>query len=239
MTLIVPMYHRASAGRFGNAEEMLDAHFAHIASRFHCVLPGDALLPGRTNICLTFDDGYFDFYAVVYPLLERHGLRALLAVVPAFIHERVDVPTHARLGAWADGAVAHGGYCTWPELGEMAASGRVRIACHGFTHVRLDRPDADLHTEVLVSRTLLSTRTGSPIDSFVLPYGRFSSPALRQIKRYYRYVFRIGGADNAGWGGRILYRVDADQMHAPCDLFAPSRMIAYRLRRYWNILRRR
>ncbi|MGC4072685.1 MAG: hypothetical protein QM760_09230 [Nibricoccus sp.] len=39
MNLLVLMYHRASAGKHGNSPEKIDAHFAHIARNFNCVVP--------------------------------------------------------------------------------------------------------------------------------------------------------------------------------------------------------
>jgi len=51
-----------------------------------------------------------------------------------------------------------------------------------------------------------------------------------------RYVFRIGSADNRNWAGKVIYRVDADEMDSPDVLFSKRRMAAYRLRRHWNAL---
>ncbi|HWA08086.1 MAG TPA: polysaccharide deacetylase family protein [Opitutaceae bacterium] len=242
MTLLALMYHRARDGDFGNAPAMLDAHFAHIAAHYECVLPGEPLAPGRLNVCLTFDDAYFDFYAVVFPLLQKHGLRALLAVPPVVVREQVDAPTVKRLRANPSVEARHphdGGFCTWPELREMADSGQVMIAAHGFTHCRLDDPRVDLQTEIEVPRQLLSARLGQPVDSFVFPYGRFGRAARERVRRCYRHAFRIGGADNAGWDSHLLYRVDADRMAAPDALFTSRRRAGYRARFFWNRLRGR
>ena len=242
MTLIVPMYHKASVGRHGNSVSMLDAHFAFIARNCHCVLPGDPLHEHKLNVALTFDDAYFDFYAVVFPLLSKHRLRALLAVPVALITERADASATTRLQACSqrlhDSCVPDA-YCTWPELTEMAASGTVRVAGHGFNHVRLDLPDSDLHTEIVVPQTMLAARTGQEVSSFVLPYGRFTGAALACAKEHYRYVFRIGSADNDDWSGNLLYRIDADEMSAPNALFSRPRRATYRMRRHWNALRSR
>ena len=242
MRLLALMYHRARAGRFGNSPAMLDAHFAHIAGRHACVLPGTAPDPGRLNVCLTFDDGYFDFYAVVFPLLKKHGLRALLAIPPFVVQEHTGADPMARLAVEPEVDFArpsHGGFCTWPELREMAHSGHVMIAAHGFTHCRLDGENVDLHTEVVVPQTVLASRLGRPVESFVFPYGRFSPAARQLVHRHYRHVFRIGGADNPGWDSPLLYRVDADEMSSPQALFTNARRARYRARYLWNRLRGR
>lgn len=237
MTLLVPMYHHASGGPFGNTAETLDAHFAWIASHCHCALPGEPLDDERLNVCPTFDDAYVDFYAVVYPLLRRHGLRSVLAVPTAAIRERTLLAMADRLRACATRSTrldADGGHCTWTELLEMAASGSVTLAAHGHHHVRLDRPEADLDGEIAQPKALLSARLGRAVDSYVLPFGRFDAAALACARQHYRFVFRIGGADNAGWSGKLLYRIDADAMAAPQALFGAGRRVAYRWRRYWN-----
>ena len=241
MTLLALMFHRASAGRHGNPAAMLDAHFELLSRDFHCVLPGEPLDDARTNVCLTFDDGYVDFYGVVYPLLRKHGLRAVLAVPVLSIREAVAMPLEARLKACESrlDEDACEAYCAWSELGEMVDSGSIQVASHGFSHVRLDDPDVNLHTEIAVSRTFIAARVGRPVDTFVLPYGRFSPEAIELAKRHYRYVFRIGSADNGSWNGRVLYRVDADEMATPNALLSLRRLTTYRLRRQWNRLRAR
>ncbi|MEO6569636.1 MAG: polysaccharide deacetylase family protein [Opitutaceae bacterium] len=242
MSLLVLMYHRARAGRHGNAPEMLDAQFAHIAHRYPNVLPGDKLKAGALNVCLTFDDGYFDFYGVVFPLLVKHKLRALLAIPPGFVGETTAAKKNDRLNMESEAAFAdpsRSGFCTWSELKEMAGSGHVVIAAHGFTHRRLDSPDMDLATEIDFAQTVLSARVAQTVDSFVFPYGRFSSRALQCAKHRYRYTFRIGGAINHSWDERLLYRVDADAMESQRSLFLPTRMASYRARYWWNRLRRR
>jgi peptidoglycan/xylan/chitin deacetylase (PgdA/CDA1 family) len=242
MSLIALLYHRAQACDYGNAPAMLDAHFSYIAANCRCVLPGDPLEQDAVNVCLTFDDAYFDFYAVVFPLLQRHGLSAVLAVPPAVIHERAEFPSGVRLGCEANVNYNHpnqGGFCTWPELREMAHSGRIAIAAHGLTHCRLDRPDADLQSEIVASQILLSRRLGRPVDSFMFPYGRFSPAALACAQQHYRHSFRIGGADNPGWDSQLLYRVNADRLPAPDAPFAKTKRARYRARYLWNKLRRR
>lgn len=242
MRVLALMYHRAQEGRHGNSPEMLDAHFAHVARHCACVMPGEPLDPQRLNVCLSFDDGYFDFYAVIFPRLKKHGLRALLAVPPLVVPEESLLPAASRLRAVADmdfGHPPYDGFCTWRELREMAQSGHVDVAAHGFTHRRLDRGDVDLDTEIAGSKVLLAARLGRPVENFVFPYGRFSPAALQWARESYRHVFRIGGADNPGWNRPLLYRVNADAMESPGALFTGARLLGYRMRYLWNRARGR
>jgi peptidoglycan/xylan/chitin deacetylase (PgdA/CDA1 family) len=242
MSLLVLMYHRARAGPDGNSPEILDAHFGHIARHCHNVLPGDPLVGDRLNVCLSFDDGYFDFYAVAFPLLRKHGLKALLAIPPGFICEFVQANDMARREVSTRAAMlrpASGGFCTWPELEKIAGSGHVQIAAHGYTHQPLDDPDYQWPLEVEAPQTVLASRLGQTVDSFVFPYGRFTFKYLRRARRHYRHVFRIGGALNRNWSGHLLYRIPADNMAGPQALFSPGRLVQYRVRNLWNRFRLR
>lgn len=242
MTLLVLMYHRARAGQHGNHATMLDAHFAHIAAHYRNVLPGEPLVADGLNVCLSFDDAFYDFYAAALPLLRRHGLRALLAVSPGLIRERVEATPEQRMNAGTRHALEHpglGAFCTWDELLDAARSGHVQIAAHGYTHQALDVPKVDAGLEVSTPRTVLHSRLDQPVHSFVFPYGRFSRPVLQSARSEYRHLFRIGGALNRGWDSPMLYRIGADRMRSPTSLFASGRLLQYRTRNLWNRLRRR
>jgi peptidoglycan/xylan/chitin deacetylase (PgdA/CDA1 family) len=239
MSLLVLRYHRARAGRRGNPTRLLNAHFAYIAYCCANRMPGEPLAPGMTNVCLNFDDGYYDFYSRVYPLLIRHELRALLAIAPHFVREYVDNKPGDRLALEADAAFAdpaRGGFCTWSELEEMCASGHVTIAAHGNTRCPLDQPDTDLQGEVHAPQDILSARLSRPVDSFVFPDGRTSPQTLRSARQRYRYVFGNGGASNRDWNQPVIYRINADGMSSPTAPFSPARRARYRTRYWWNRL---
>ena len=237
MSLLVLMLHRAQADRRGDRGEALEALVAHVAGSCNCVLPGGPLDPRRPNVCLSFDDAYYDFFAFVPPLLERYDLRALLAVPAGLIQERTGAPTDVRLAVSSADAFAYperGGLCTWPELESLAATGRVAFAAHGHTHVRLDRRGADLQREVVAPRGLLERRLGQPVDSFVYPFGGFDRTAHALAAQHYRYVFRIGQASNADWDAPLLYRIDAERMAPPATFFSRSSRLRYRCNAAWN-----
>ncbi len=220
---------------------MLDAHFAHLAEHHPCVLPGEPLQPGL-NVCLSFDDGYYDFHRTVFPLLEKHHLRALLAIPPGLILDQTSMHPFARLRLPNQSPNPHeisSGLCTWDELRELAASGRVAFAAHGMTHARLDEPQADLAREICDPGLLLSVKLMIEVESFVFPFGRHDPRSLKTAQTHYRHVFRIGQALNSGWQAPVLYRVSGDNMETPAALLAPARLRRYRARAWWNRLRRR
>jgi len=237
MKLLALMYHRAVAGPHGNAEEHLEAHFSLLARKAACVVPGEALDPDRLNVCLTFDDAYYDFFAIVFPLLDKYGLCAQLAVSPGLVAEHSDLPRERRLKLSAGEAFAHpenGGLCTWQELQILADSGRVVFASHGRTHVRLDHARADLGEEIVASGSILRRRLAVPVESFVFPYGRFNLAARDLAAQHYRYLWRIGQASNQDWNGRLLYRVAADEMDSLSPLLGWDQRLKYRCGAVWN-----
>ena len=94
--LIAPLYHKIGRGKYANSLETLEQHFAYIAAHFPSVLPGEDL-PKGTTVCLTFDDAFFDFYHLIFPLLQKYSLKALLAVPTAYIPEIADLTSQERL----------------------------------------------------------------------------------------------------------------------------------------------
>ncbi len=236
------MFHRAVHGPDGNSAGMLDAHFAHIARRYNCVLPGERLRRDRLNICLSFDDGYFDFHHSVLPLLIKHNLRALLAVSPALCPETCREDATRRLSLPEGEDYPHrsaAGFCTWQELRQIVSSGHVQIAAHGLTHADLHDEDANLQEEIIRSKQLLQARLGTPIKSFVFPFGRYSPRALDLVQLHYEYAFRIGHASNTDWDQPVLYRVAADRMRTPTAVFSRARRCRYLARQAWNRVRLR
>jgi peptidoglycan/xylan/chitin deacetylase (PgdA/CDA1 family) len=240
LSLLAPAYHRAREGALGNSPAMFEAHFRHIAENYRCVLPGDHLDPDRLNVCLTFEDGYFDFHQEILPLLERFDLRAVLAVAPGLIPAKVELSA-AGQRVRADGAAKPHEIpetlCTWDELRTIARSGRVAFAAHGLNRIPLDRSKIDVDREIVYPGEFLSSLLGVKVDSFVFPFGRHTSSMLAAARQSYRHVFLNGSAMNAGWSASALFRVDADQMKTPDGIFAPDRLRAYRWRAWWNRLR--
>ena len=82
---------------------------------------GDAPAPPRSAV-LTFDDGAFNFFQVVMPLLRRYRMKAIAFVAPGMHFERAPVGFEN---------VAHRPM-TWNELRELHASGLVDVESHTY-----------------------------------------------------------------------------------------------------------
>ena len=99
----------------------------------------------QKSVVLTFDDGYYDNYKIVFPLLKKHNLKAVFFVNTLFIgdkYDRSDVVyeqadlVNARLidNYFKAQATTSAQYFSWEEICEMELSGHVDIQCHSHRH---------------------------------------------------------------------------------------------------------
>lgn len=225
--IAILLYHHAFSDKYGNAPEMLEEHFSYIAKHYQTVHPGQ-VSENPLSVCLTFDDAYFDFYAYAFPLLQKYGLKSILAVPTALIEDATHLSPKERLRKNA--------HCTWEEIDEMATSPLIQLASHSHTHVNL-KSDADLAQEIVFSKERLQSH--APVNTFVFPYGSFSSEALELATKHYKYVMRIGGAFNQSWDQRLLYRVPCDRLTAPSQPFQLLNRLRYQACYHLNKARSR
>ena len=84
-------------------------------------LEGRGQLPEKP-IILSIDDGKYGVYKRAWPLLLKYGMQATLSVIGDEIDKASEDPGE-RAGDEAP-------FCTWDEIGEMAASGAMEIISH-------------------------------------------------------------------------------------------------------------
>ncbi|HHT02191.1 MAG TPA: polysaccharide deacetylase family protein [Firmicutes bacterium] len=89
-------------------------------------LQGSAQLPAKP-VMITFDDGYQSFYQYAFPVLEELDMKAVVFVIGALAPDRDGEKT----AAWCI-------HLSWPQMQELAASGRVEFGNHSY----------DLHRQV-------------------------------------------------------------------------------------------
>jgi peptidoglycan/xylan/chitin deacetylase (PgdA/CDA1 family) len=111
-------------------------------------------LPAR-RLVLTFDDGYEDNYAVVFPLLRRYGFTATFFVVTSSVGIR--------------------DHLTVAQIREMAQAG-MDIESHGVHHIDFSALSVDdARRELVRSRETIAGWTGRPVTFFAYPAGRYSA----------------------------------------------------------------
>ncbi len=111
-------------------------------------LNGPAVRPAL----LTFDDGHQDNYTVLFPLLKKHSVKAVIFLVT----DKIGTP----------------GYLTWDQAREMKASGLVSFGSHSATHRRLrSLPEEEIRQELLSSRKKIEQELGETPQAFCYPFG--------------------------------------------------------------------
>jgi len=127
-------------------------------------------LPKR-SVILTFDDGYYDNYKIVFQLLKKYNLKAIFFVNTLFIGEQYDRsatvieradPVNAKLiDNYFRSLPTHSDqYFSWEEMREMEQSGLVDIQCHSHRH--------GMVFSNLNFKNVVHTNTVSAGDYFVL-----------------------------------------------------------------------
>jgi len=228
------MYHHVESDRCSNELTIFKEHIAYIAKHYTPLFPTQEKIP-KNAICLVFDDGYYDFYKYIYPILQEFNVKALLAVVPKYILDDTDKSDTQRLNHEHNKLFAeykNATFCTYKELQEMQASGLVQIASHSYSHSNLAEENINLHQELLESKTILENKLKCKVESFIYPFGKYNQQILDETMKYYNYSFRIGNAvqkDFSGING-VIYRIDGDFLQSPNEIFSFSNMLKFQLK---------
>jgi len=146
------------------------------ADEYLAVLRGQREAPARA-VVLTFDDGRGSVWSVAAPLLRKHGMKAVVFLVPGRITARPGPlpPTleDVEAGRVAASAVLHreegeGALLSWEEVEVLARTGHFDFQSHTLRHARV--------------------HTGPQLAGFVTPgsrrgYDAFDQPLLREGDR--------------------------------------------------------
>jgi len=230
------MYHHVNSDRCSNDLKIFEQHLEYISKNFTSLFPTFGKLPQKA-ICLVFDDGYYDFYKFIYPLLKKYNLKALLAVTPKFILDDTDKDDDIRLGFEHNNLFKeykNATFCTYKELLEMHKSGHVQIVSHSYSHVNLLEDDANVKEELLKSKEIIEQKLNTKVESFVYPYGKYNQAILNETMKHYKYSFRIGNALNKDFHGinGVIYRIDGDFLNSPDEIFHFKNMLKFRFKAY-------
>ena len=133
-------------------------------------------------VCLTFDDGFRDFYTEAFPVLREHDFTATMFLPTAFIGDerRQFRPStiNSQLSTTKD-------CLTWSEVRELRQAG-IHFGSHTVNHpklVELDWPQ--IRSELSNSKSEIEQQLGEPVTSFCYPY------AFPQTDR--QFVHRFAG----------------------------------------------
>jgi len=235
--LLSLMYHHINSDQYSNNSELIEEHFKYISNNYITIFPREYVFDLTTKLCLVFDDGYFDFYYYVFPLLKKYNIKALLSVPVKYILDEVFVKDKIRLSQKHSTLMSeenyktYAPYCSWRELKEMSDSGFVQIVSHGYNHIKLDDiSKEELQFELEESKKTIESKLEIDCDTFVYPYGNFNTEVLNEVNKYYDYNFAISSMYNFNIKNKPIYRIYADDMQKCDELFLWGNKIKYILR---------
>jgi hypothetical protein len=141
--------------------------------------------PGAVSI--SFDDASYSQYTSAYPILEKYHLKG----------------TFSMVGEWVDeqpGYTAEPGFFEikrmgWEQLLELYNHGH-ELAAHGYNHQKYDKqlPVSELVVEMKKIKTLIESRTNSPVFTLNYPYS-YASGNIPEAAREAGYLFGRTGLD--------------------------------------------
>ena len=235
--LISLMYHHAESDKYSNSVGMLEKHFKFISQKYQTVFPKNYTKNFfHYELCLVFDDAYFDFYYYIFPLLKKYNIKAILSVPTNYIVDDTNLSDEIRLAYKHDEAMINSNhkkfvpFCTWKEICEMISTGLVEVASHGVFHQNLLIVDKETCImELSKSKKIIECKTGKEPTAFVYPYGKYNKDVLQLVNEYYLFNFSIGRFINLNIHNSVIYRVYADEMSTPSNLLSFKNRMKYTL----------
>lgn len=148
-----------------------DLQMAYLVSRGYTTISAEALtaallghtgLPGK-SIVVSIDDGYDDMFTYAYPIIQKYGITANLAI-----------PT---------GLMNNTGYMNWDNLRQMTGSGKVFVYNHTWSHANLVGVSSEkAQYEISTAKKQLAENLGRNSNVFFYPYGTENNAAVETLR---------------------------------------------------------
>lgn len=148
---------------------------------------GETSLPEKC-IMLTFDDGYYNNYSYLFPLLKKYDMKAVLSVVGRYTDE------YSKAGESMNNNYSH---ATWVQLKEMQDSGYIEIQNHSYDlHdwsqrkgiLRKKGEEKEQYREYVTADILkmqqkLKDNTGRTATCFAYPFGSVNGESREIVEK--------------------------------------------------------
>ena len=145
---------------------------------------GNGQLPDKP-ILLTFDDGYYNNYEYVFPILKEYGIKAVFSVVGYYIDNY----------SLEEQATAYS-YLTWEQVAELYSSHLVEIGNHSYnmhdtdTRMGVRQKDSESNDEYVAAikedinkmQDLLKTNCGIDCQIFTYPFGHYDKLGAETVE---------------------------------------------------------
>lgn len=141
-------------------------------------------------ILLTFDDGHWDLYTDILPILQKYHVKATAYIVPGLLNGS--------------------DFLTTQQLEKVATSGAVEIAAHTVHHVWLKGKSLGVvEKEVKDSKIMLEKIIKRSVVSFAYPFGAFDDAAIQVVKDagFLTALSTVPGIEQSKTNKYFLYRL--------------------------------
>ncbi|NLA74950.1 MAG: poly-beta-1,6-N-acetyl-D-glucosamine N-deacetylase PgaB, partial [Deltaproteobacteria bacterium] len=188
-------------------------HFSWLREQGYCSISIDDLIAAQRNerslpekaVMITFDDGYTSFYNRVLPLLRAFEFNAVLALEGSWL----DAPKGSMV-KYGEELAPRERFLSWEQLGQIADSGLVEIASHGYGlhYGNIANPQGNtqpalvtrqynaekgvyeaekeylkrIRNGLATNSDLIEKRLGIRPRVMVWPFGRYNVPALEMAR---------------------------------------------------------
>jgi len=153
------------------------------------ILDGKKQMPQKP-VLITFDDGHWDLYTYVLPLLRKYDVKATAYIISGFLNGSDFLSNQMLL--------------------DLSSSGYFDIGAHTVNHAWLkDRPLEFVEKEVNQSKLEIENLIHKPVVSFAYPYGAFDRQAEQVVKNdgFTTAVITVPGIDDSVTNRFFLFRI--------------------------------
>jgi peptidoglycan/xylan/chitin deacetylase (PgdA/CDA1 family) len=137
----------------------------------------------RKFAIITFDDGYHDFYAGAFPILQKYHLTATVFLPTSFIgNEGLQLKGKKHL--------------SWTEVKALSQRG-ITFGSHTVTHPHLNTlKDEEVEDEIKRSKETIEDKLGQVIDTFSYPFkfpeeNRAFTKLLKDLLQRHGYKYGV------------------------------------------------
>ncbi len=128
---------------------------------------------------LTFDDGFQNFYAAAYPVLEQYDFKATVFLVTDFCDGYND---------WGGNPpdLPRSSLLSWSEVKELSSYG-IEFGSHTRTHPDLTKASAvKVREEIVGATTAIGDATGRKPETFAYPFGKYDLAARKVVEENFK-----------------------------------------------------
>ena len=152
----------------------------------------------KKYIILTVDDGYKDNYEILFPLLKKYKMKAVIFLVSGLDHNEWTMKSNGekRFDLLTD-----------EQIKEMLESRLIEFGGHTLTHISFKEVnDEKAKYEIVEDKKITEKRLGKKIITFAYPYGHRKEETKKLIKEN-GYIFGVSTDTGSGIFTEDLYDI--------------------------------